>query len=398
MSVQKADRLARLPPLVFAETRRMLREARARGVDVISLGVGDPDGPPPPHVVEALARAAADPGSHRYPTGGSKGMPGFCEAVASWYRRRFGVRLDPGTEVHSLLGSKEGSHHLALAVLNPGDLVILPEPGYPAYEAAAIMAGAQVVHVPLRRDNGFLIDFAEIPPYVARQAKLLWLNYPNNPTTAVAPLEFYERAVTFARRHDLVLVNDNPYSEIAFDGIRVPSVLEISGAKQVAVEFNSLSKTYNMAGWRVGVAVGNPHLIAAMGQVKESADVGVFDAIQSAAIAALEGPQDVVTRNQATYRRRRDLVIDALHDAGIAADPPKATFYVWAPVPAGLTSAEFVTRLFERTGVLATPGTGYGARGEGYFRLSLAIPDDRLAEAMRRLRSASVDIAHALVR
>ena len=395
MNVHKANRLSGLSPLVFAETRRMVREARARGVDVISLGLGDPDQPPPAHVVEALTRAVADPGNHRYPTGGTKGMPRLCEAVASWYERRFGVSVDPVTEVHSLIGSKEGNHHLALGVLDPGDLVILSDPGYPAYESAAVIAGAHVAHIPLRKENGFLIDFAEIPPNVARQAKLLWLNYPNNPTTAVAPLEFYERAVEFAYRYDILLVNDNPYSEIAFDGIRVPSILEISGAKEIAIEFNSLSKTYNMAGWRIGTAVGNAELIAAMAKVKETADVGVFDPIQHAAIAALEGPQGVVARNVAIYRRRRDLIIETLHDAGIAAEPPKATFYVWAPVPVGITSVEFVGRLFELTGVLVTPGTGYGTHGEGFVRLSLGVPDDRLAEATRRLRSVLVDIAHA---
>jgi LL-diaminopimelate aminotransferase len=395
MNVQRADRLSRLSPLVFAEARRMVREARARGVDVISLGLGDPDQPPPAHVVEALTRAVANPGNHRYPTGGTKGMPRFCEAVASWYQRRFGVSLDPVTEVRALIGSKEGNHHLALGVLNPGDLVILSDPGYPVYESAAIIAGARVVHVPLRKENGFLLDFDEIPPYVARQAKLLWLNYPNNPTTAVAPLEFYERAVDFADRYGILLVNDNPYAEIAFDGIRVPSILEISGAREIAVEFNSLSKTYNMAGWRIGTAVGNAALIAAMAQVKESADVGIFDPVQHAAIAALEGPQDVIARNVATYRRRRDLVIETLHRVGIPAEPPKATFYVWAPVPVGMTSAEFVARLFELTGVLVTPGSGYGAHGEGFVRLSLGVPDDRLVEAMQRLRAVSVDLVQA---
>ncbi|HEX9268861.1 MAG TPA: LL-diaminopimelate aminotransferase [Candidatus Limnocylindria bacterium] len=385
-NVVRAQRLAKLPPYLYVEIRKRVREAQARGVDVISLGVGDPDQPTPQHVIDALARAAADPANHQYPTGEQKGMPAFRKAVAGWYERRFGVRLDPDSEVLALIGSKEGNHHLALALLDPGDMAIVPDPGYPAYVASAIFAGAEVVRVPLRHENGFVLDFADVPAEVARRAKVIWLSYPNNPTTAVAPLEFWQRAVDWARANDVLLVSDNPYSEISFDGLRVPSVLEAHGARDVAIEFNSLSKPYNMTGWRVGMAVGNADLIAAIDQVKENTDSGIFNAVQYAGIAALEGPQDIVSRNIEIYKRRRDLAVSTLRSIGLAVEPPKATFYVWAPVPAGITSIDFAARLLELTGVVVTPGIGYGSRGEGFVRMSLSVPDARLEEAMGRIR------------
>ena len=386
MDIKRADRLGRLPPYLYVEIRRKTREAQARGIDVISLGVGDPDQPTPQHVVDALARAAADPANHQYPTGEDRGMPKFRKCVADWYARRFKVNLDPETEVMALIGSKEGNHHVALALLNPGDVAIVPDPGYPAYIASAIFAGAEVARVPLRAEDGFLIDFDAIPADLARRAKVIWLSYPNNPTTAIATVDFYRKAVAWAKRYDVVLVSDNPYSEISFDGVYIPSLLEAEGAKDVAVEFNSMSKPYNMTGWRIGMAVGNAQIIGAISQVKQNTDSGQFNAIQYAAMAALDGPQDIVTRNLAIYRRRRDLAVDALRAIGLDLQPPKATFYVWAPIPKGTTSLDFAGRLLDEAGVVVTPGIGYGSRGEGFIRLSLSVPDARLEEALARIK------------
>jgi len=393
MDVPKSKRVAELPPFLFTQTRRRISEALARGIDVISLGIGDPDGPTPAHVVEALARAAAEPANQKYPPGSSRGMPAYRQAVADWYGRRFGVRLDPETEVLALIGSKEANLHLALGLLDPGDLAIVPDPGYPAYESSAILAGARTLRVPLLAGNDFLPDLDVLPAADAAATKLAWLSYPNNPTTAVAPLEFLRRAVDFAHRHDILLVNDNPYSEISFDGVRVPSILEVDGAKEVAIELSSLSKTYNMAGWRIGMAVGNTSALAAIRQVKENTDVGAFPAVQLAAVAALTGPQTSVAESNEIYRRRRDQVVATLRRIGLDVDPPKATFYVWARLPGGVTSTSFSTRLLDLSGVVVTPGIGYGRLGEGYVRLSLAVPDDRLGEAMRRIESVADELA-----
>ena len=382
----KAKRLTQLPPYLYVQIRKKVREAQERGVDVISLGVGDPDQPTPAHVIDALSKAANDPKNHQYPTGEEKGMPAFRKAVAAWYERRFGVTLDPETEVLALIGSKEGNHHLALAVLDPGDTAIVPDPGYPAYLASAVFAGATVERVPLRPENKFLLDFDDVPADLAKRTKMIWLSYPNNPTTAVATPDFWQRAVDFCKRNDIVLVSDNPYSEISFDGYRAPSALQAKGAKDVTVEFNSLSKPYNMTGWRIGMAVGNKDLIAAIDQVKENTDSGQFNAVQYAAIAALEGPQDIVQRNIAVYKRRRDLVIETLREIGLEVEPPKATFYLWAPTPKGVGSIEFAGRLLDLCGVSVTPGIGYGSLGEGFFRMSLSTPDARLEEAMTRIR------------
>lgn len=386
MDVQKSERLRRLPPYLAVEIQRKVREARRRGVDVISLGVGEPDRATPPHIVDALSRAASQPSNQKYPPGGTRGIPEFRESVAAWYGSRFGVHLDPGAEVHSLIGSKEGNHHLALALLDPGDVAIVPDPAYPAYAASAIIAGAQVRRLPLRSEDAFLPDLDRISPSDARAAKLMWLNYPNNPTTAVASLGFYRRVVDFARRHDITVVSDNPYSEIAFDGVRAPSILQVDGAKDVAVELNSLSKTYSMTGWRIGMAVGNENVIAAMAAAKSNTDTGVFTALQHAGIAALDGPQDVVRDSVADYRRRRDLVVGTLREIGFAFDPPKATLYVWAPIPTELPSREFSARLLDLAGVFITPGADFGVQGEGFVRLSLGIPDARLEEALQRMR------------
>ena len=398
MTFQKADRLTKLPPYLYVEIRRKVREAQARGIDVISLGVGDPDQPTPQHVIDALAKAAADPANHQYPTGEQKGMPAFRKATAAWYARRFGVTLDPDTEVLALIGSKEGNHHLALATLDPGDTAVIPDPGYPAYLASAIFAGATVERVPLRAENGFLLDFDDVPAELARKTKVLWLSYPNNPTTAVATPEFWQRAVDFCRKNDIVLVSDNPYSEITYDGYQTPSALQANGAKDVVVEFNSLSKPYNMTGWRIGMAVGNKDIIAAIDQVKENTDSGAFNAVQYAAIAALEGPQDIVKKNIAVYQKRRDLVVRSLREIGLKVDPPKATFYIWAPLPEGTKSMDFAGRLLDLCGVSVTPGIGYGSRGEGFIRISLSTPDARLEEAMARIRKVKDQLAPAAAR
>jgi LL-diaminopimelate aminotransferase len=386
--MQKAERLQRLPPYLFVEVRNKIRDARERGVDVISLGVGDPDQPTPPRVIEALCQAAGDPANHQYPTDEEKGMFAFRQAVARWYHRRFGVHCDPETEVLALIGSKEGNHHLCLALLNPGDVAVLPDPGYPAYYASAVFAGAQVLRLPIRREDGYLPRFDRIPAEALERTRLIFLCYPNNPTGAVASPAFYQQAVDFAREHDLVVVNDNPYSEICFDGYRPASIMAADGAKEVAVEFNSLSKPFNMTGWRLGMAIGASHLIAGISQVKENTDSGVFNAIQYAGIAALEGPQDELERLRLLYQRRRDLALETLRAIGLDPDTPKATFYIWCPTPDGLSSIDYAADVLDRAGVVITPGIGYGDQGEGFFRMSLTVADDRLEEAMARLRQA----------
>lgn len=386
--MQKADRLGKLPPYLFVTIRNKIREARERGVDVISLGVGDPDQPTPPHVIQALQQAAEDPANHVYPTDEEKGMLKFRQSVARWYDERFGVKLDPQKEVLALIGSKEGNHHLCLATLNPGDTAILPDPGYPAYFASAVFAGAEVARIPLSREDGFLPRFDKISEELSKKAKLLFLCYPNNPTGAVATLEFWQEAVAWAKKYDVILVNDHPYSEVTFDGYRSVSILEAEGAMDVAVEFNSLSKPYNMTGWRIGMAVGNAELIAGISQVKENTDSGVFNAIQYAAIAALDGPQDGSRALMELYKARRDRVLETLRSIGLNPDVPKATFYVWAPTPTGMTSADFAAEVLDKAGVVVTPGRGYGEQGEGFFRISLTVADDRLDEALARIKAA----------
>jgi LL-diaminopimelate aminotransferase len=386
--VQKADRLGKLPPYLFVQIRNQIRDARERGIDVISLGVGDPDRPTPAHVIQALQSAAEDPANHQYPTDEEKGMLRYRQSVATWYQERFGVSLDPEREVLALIGSKEGNHHLCLATLNPGDVAILPDPGYPAYFASAVFAGAEVERIPLYREDGFLPRFDKISEDLSRRARLLFLCYPNNPTGAVAPLSFWEEAVSWAKQNDVILVNDNPYSEIAFDGYRTTSILQAEGAMDVAVEFNSLSKPYNMTGWRIGMAVGNPDLIVGISQVKENTDSGIFNAIQYAGIAALEGPQESTSSLIGLYQARRDRVLATLRGIGLAPDTPKATFYVWSPTPNDMPSIEFASQVLTKAGVVVTPGIGYGQRGEGFFRISLTVPDDRLDEALERICKA----------
>ncbi|MFN0072219.1 MAG: LL-diaminopimelate aminotransferase [Chloroflexota bacterium] len=384
----KAERLSKLPPYLFVQIRNKIRDARERGVDVISLGVGDPDQPTPRRVVDALCEAARDPANHPYPTDEEKGMLAYRKTIADWYRRRFAVELEPETEVLGLIGSKEGNHHLCLGMLNPGDVAILPDPGYPAYFASAVFAGAEVVRVPLFREKEFRLDVDDIPADVLDRTRLIFLCYPNNPTAAVATPEFYQRVVDFCREHNILVVNDNPYSEITYDGYKAPSILAARGAMDVAVEFNSLSKPFNMTGWRIGMAMGNREAISAISQVKENTDSGVFNAIQYAAIAALNGPQEELDQLIAMYKRRRDMVVTTFRAMGLDVDVPKGTFYVWTPTPQGMKSADFAEDVLERTGVVVTPGLGYGSRGEGFFRVSLTVPDARLEEALERLKKA----------
>ncbi len=380
-----ARRIAAVPPYLFAEIDRKKAEARARGVDVIDLGIGDPDLPTPVHVVERLRVEAGNPAWHRYPS--YVGDAEFRRAVAAWYGRRFGVELDPEREVMALIGSKEGIAHAIWAYVDAGDLALVPDPGYPVYRTHVLLAGGTPYALRLEAERGFLPDLEAVPPEVVGRARLLWLNYPNNPTAAVADLAFFEEAVAFCRRHDILLCHDAAYSETTFDGYVAPSVLQVPGAREVAVEFHSLSKPFNMTGWRIGMAVGNAAAVRGLGIIKTNTDSGQFTAVQRAAVAALEEtPAGFLEGMRETYRRRRDLVVDALRALGVQVDPPRGTFYIWAPVPAGYTSAGFTEALLEQAGVVVAPGSGYGEAGEGYFRISLTVPDALLSEAVARLR------------
>jgi LL-diaminopimelate aminotransferase len=381
--VELAARLKKLPPYLFAEIDRQKKEARARGVDLIDLGIGDPDLPTPAHVIDALARAAREPKNHRYPD--YEGLLAFRDAAAAWYRRRFGVTLDPATEVLTLIGSKEGTAHIPLAFVNPGDVVLVPDPGYPVYAAGTWFAGGEPYFLPLRAEQGFLPDLDAVPADVLRRARMLFLNYPNNPTAAVATREFFAEVVAFARRHDVIVCHDAMYSELSFDGYEPPSFLQVPGAKEVGVEFHSCSKTYSMTGWRIGFVVGNREVLAGLGRVKTNVDSGVFQAVQEAGIAALTGPQDYVAQIRAIYQERRDLVVAGLRKLGLPVTPPRAAFFIWAPVPDGSDSRKWASRLLQDVGVVVTPGIGFGAAGEGYYRIALTVDRTRIAEAMDRL-------------
>jgi len=382
--MQPAQRMNALPPYVFAKLAERIRELRSQGLDVIRLDMGSPDLPPAPHIIEALERAARDPSKHGYP--GFGGTPAFRKAVADYYAARFGVSVDPAKEVVALIGSKEGIANMALAWLDPGDLVLVPDPGYPTYRMGPRMVGAEVYFMPLLEENGFLPDLKAIPADVADRARMMWLNYPNNPTGAIAPMEFLEEAVAFCRQHDILLCHDAPYCDVCFDGYVAPSILQVPGAKDVVLEFNSLSKSHNMAGWRVGMAVGNPIAVEALGRIKSNIDSGIFLGIQEAAIAALTGDQSWLEERNAIYQERRDIIVQTLNEVGLKAQAPKASLYIWPKVPEGYTSAELATRLLEEIGVSMTPGTAFGEHGEGYLRISLGTPTDRVWEAMERVR------------
>ncbi len=379
-------RLEGLPPYPFAEIDRRVEELKGQGVEIVDFGIGDPDLPTPPHIVEELREQAGRPENHRYPS--YQGSRRFREAVATWFRSRFGVELDPDREVLALIGSKEGIAHLPLAFLDPGEVALVPDPGYPVYRTAVILSGGRPVDLPLKVEDGFLPDLDAVEREVWEKARVLFINYPNNPTSAVADLSFFEKAVFYARRYRVVLAHDNAYSEITYDGYRAPSLLEVPGAREVGLEFHSLSKTYNMTGWRLGFAVGGAEIVAALGKVKTNVDSGVFNAIQLAGVAALEGPQDCVEHNRAVYRRRRDELVSALRSLGWEVTPPRATLYVWMRVPEGHTSGSFTRELLDRAGVVVVPGAAYGTRGEGFVRFSLTLPDEELKKGVHRLREA----------
>ena len=379
-----STRIEALPPYLFAELDRKKQEVRARGVDIIDLGVGDPDRPTPKFIVNRLKREAEIPSNHQYPS--YEGLPQFREAAATWYRRRFGVSLDPSSEVVALIGSKEGIAHFPLAFVNPGDAVLVPDPGYPVYHIATMFAGGRSHFLPLRRENGFLPDLDAIPRSVLAKAKILFLNYPNNPTSAVADRKFYRRVLGFAEEHDLIVAHDVAYTEIYFDGKKPMSILELPGAKKRCIEFHSLSKTYNMTGWRIGFAVGNAELVAGTGKVKTNVDSGVFQAVQGAGIAALTSSDEVTDAIRRTYQDRRDILVPGLRALGLDPVEPGGTFYVWIPVPKGYTSASFCAHLLERAGIVTTPGSGFGKSGEGYIRIALTKEKARLREALARMR------------
>jgi LL-diaminopimelate aminotransferase len=382
--MELARRMRSIPPYLFADLDRKRAALRAKGVDVISLAVGDPDLPTPPHVVEALARAARDARTHTYPP--YEGTREFREAVAGWYAARFGVSLDPADEVLALIGSKEGLAHVPWVFLDPGAVALVSDPGYPVYSTATLLAEAEPYPVPLDPARDWIPDLAAIPSDVARRARVFFLNYPNNPTAGTADLAFFEALAAFARRHDLLVVHDNTYSEIAYDGYRPPSFLQAPGARDVGIEFHSLSKTYCMTGWRLGFVVGRREAVQALATLKTNIDSGQFAAIQAAGAAALRGPQDGVRERVAVWGRRRIAAVDGLRAAGLDAPMPRATFYLWVPVPAGYDSVGFAALLLDQAGVAVTPGVGYGARGGGYIRISLTAPDARVGEAVRRIR------------
>ena len=379
-----AKRVEELPPYLFAQISKVIAAKKARGIDVVTFGIGDPDLPTPPHVLAALHRAADDPANHRYPE--SEGLPELRGAIARWYERRFEVAFDPAREALALIGSKEGIAHMALTLIDPGDVALVTDPGYPVYEIGTMFAGGVAVKLPLRRESGWLPDLDAIPEDLAARARVLWLNYPNNPTAAVADLAFFEKAVAWAKEYDVSICHDNPYCDVAFDGYRPLSIFQAPGARDVAIEFNSFSKIYNMTGWRIGMAVGNAELVDALMRVKSNIDSGIPQAIQEMAIEAVDGPQDVIADHNAIYQRRRDRIVETLRAIGLEVDPPRASLYVWAKLPEGVTSGDFAARLIEECAVVVTPGRGYGVNGEGYVRLSVTIADDRMEEGLRRLR------------
>ena len=384
ITIKKAKRINELPPYLFAEIDRRKKEALARGIDLIDLGVGDPDIPTPSRIVEKLMEGASKPVNHRYPN--SAGLLEFRQAVADWYLQRFGVKLDPVREVVSLIGSKEGIANMAAAFVDPGDIVLVASPCYPVYHIGTSFCGGRNFFLPLTKENHFLPDLKAIPPEVARQAKLLWINYPNNPTAAVAEKDFFTAVVEFAHRYNVLICHDAAYTEMGFDGYRPMSFLQVDGAREVGIEFHSLSKTFNMTGWRVGMAVGNQELVGGLAQVKSNVDSGIFQAVQEAAIEALRLGDQIVEPSRKIYQERRDILVSGLRGAGFECEKPRATFYVWVSVPKGLSSAQFTTRLLDEAGVVTTPGNGFGDAGEGYVRFTVCVDKERLKEVTDRIR------------
>jgi len=384
MRIEKAKRIEQIPPYLFAEIDKKKEEMRKKGIDLIDLGIGDPDLPTPKLIIDRLKTAAENPKNHHYPA--YEGMIEFRTAVARWYERRFGVHLDPRTEVLSLIGSKEGIAHIPLAFVNPGDYVLVPTPGYPVYRVSTLFAGGTPHFFTLRKENGFLPILSDIPKEVAQKAKLLFINYPNNPTSAIAEKSSFEEVVAFARRYEIIVCHDAAYSEIAFDGYKPLSFMEVEGAKEVGIEFHSLSKTFNMTGWRIGFAVGHAEIVSGLGRVKTNIDSGLFQAIQEAGMEALHHFDTPFPEIIKVYERRRDVLVKGLREVGLEVDLPKATFYVWFQVPRGYTSAQFAGLLIEKVGIVATPGNGFGEGGEGYIRMAVTVDEKKLREAIERLK------------
>lgn len=378
-----SKRLEKIPPYLFVEISRKIAARKAAGEDIVSFGIGDPDIPTPSHIIEKLCQSARDPVNHRYPE--SEGLPELRKAIAQWYKKRFSVELDPDKEIAPLIGSKEGIAHIAFCLIDPVDFALVPDPGYPVYSFGTTLAGGRVYYLGLNSHNNFLPDLNRIPKNIVERAKVLWLNYPNNPTGAVASLEFFDKAVEFAQKNNLCICHDGPYSEVSFDGYQPPSFLQSAGAKDTGIEFHSLSKSFNMTGWRIGMAVGNSEVITALKTMKSNLDSGIPQAIQRAAIEALSGPEDAIREHNEVYQRRRDLLVETLNKMGLQASPPKASLYIWAKVPDGYTSVEFTDDLLDKVGVVVTPGTGYGKNGEGYVRLSLTVPDAVLLKGLSRM-------------
>ncbi|HLG22505.1 MAG TPA: LL-diaminopimelate aminotransferase [Candidatus Manganitrophaceae bacterium] len=388
IEVQPADRIKNLPPYLFAAIDKMKQEAIRQGKDIINLGIGDPDLPTPAPIIRRLQKAADDPRNHQYPS--YEGMLTFRRAVSNWYQRRFQVALDPESEVLTLIGSKEGIGHFPLAFINPGDTALMTSPGYPVYHAGTLFAGGKSHFIPLRAENGFLPDLSSIPSETAKGAKILFINSPNNPTAATADKRFFQTVVDFARHYNIIVAHDAAYSEIFYDGKRPVSFMEAPGAKEVGIEFHSLSKTYNMTGWRIGFAVGNREVLAALGKVKSNLDSGVFQAVQEAGIAAIELDDSVVETIRKIYQERRDILIPGLQKLGFKVAPPAASFYVWIPTPPSVSSSDFTALLLSKTAIVTTPGNGFGAAGEGYIRMTLTVQKERLEEALHRMEKAGI--------
>ncbi len=380
---QLAQRVQKLPPYLFVGISKKIQEKRAKGEDVITFGIGDPDIPTPQHIIDSLCQAAQVPANHRYPE--TYGLPELRVAIADWYQQRFGVKLNPDTEVLPLIGSKEGIAHIALCFIDPGDIALVPDPCYPVYPVSTMLCGGEAYYLPLTERNSYLPDLDSIPEAVLKKAKLLWLNYPNNPTSAICDLKFFQKAIDFARNNNILICHDGPYTEVAFDGYQPNSFLQAEGAMDTGIEFHSCSKTYNMTGWRIGWAAGNATMIDALMRIKSNLDSGIPQAIQQMAITALQGSQDCITEHNKIYQQRRDLVVEALNKIGAKATKPQASLYVWAKVPEGYTSLTFTDSLLDEVGVVVTPGTGYGKSGEGYVRLSLTISDADLKKGLARL-------------
>ena len=380
-----SKRLDQLAPYPFVEISRIIAEKRAAGEDVVTFGIGDPDIPTPSHIVGRLVKASYKPANHRYPE--TDGLPELRRAIADWYEARFGIKLDPDGEVLPLIGAKEGIGHAALCFLDPGDIALVPDPAYPVYAVGTMFAGGESHRMPLLEENVWLPDLDAIPAEVARNAKVMWLNYPNNPTAAVATQEYYVKVIDFARKYDIAVLHDAAYSEVVYDGYKAPGFMELNGAREVGIEFHSLSKCFNMTGWRIAMAVGNADMIKALFQIKANLDSGIPQAIQEMAIEALSGSQAPIQENNAIYQRRRDKLVGALTSLGLRVTPPKACLYIWARVPEGYTSAGFAKLLLEDMTIVVTPGSSYGEYGEGYIRLSLTTPDDQVDKGVERLGS-----------